>query len=446
MATQEKKNILVLGSGLVSRPGVQYLLQQKNLVVTVASNHVDAAQKLVDGYENGTATYVDVKDTKGLSRLIKDADIVVSLLPWVFHVQVAKLCLKYQKHMATTSYVSEGMRYLDEEAKKKGITLLNEMGVDPGIDHMSAMKVIDEVHEEGGKILHFYSFCGGLPAPQSNNNPFGYKFSWSPKGVVLAAKNPAKFLENGHIVEIPGIDLFVHFRHEDIEDLGDFEVYANRNSLPYKDLYGLKDALTVMRGTYRYPGWCETFKKIVDLGLVDGTPDELLEGISYKRMMGELIDAEEDADVEALIAEKIGLAKDSETMNRFRWLGLFSDEEIPVMDNHLDILSHRLEEKLFYKEGEQDMLLMRHKFFIETKEKHRQLITSTMIDFGIPHGDSSMSRTVSLPLAIGVKMLAEGKISLKGVQIPNSKAIYKPVLEELETLGIKLEEKRVDLD
>ncbi|HLP60491.1 MAG TPA: saccharopine dehydrogenase C-terminal domain-containing protein, partial [Candidatus Deferrimicrobium sp.] len=417
-------------------------LDQANLEVTVASNELPVAEKLVKDYKNGKALPIDVNDKVKVETLIKEHDIIVSLLPWVFHVQVAELCIKNNKSMATTSYVSEGMRKLDAEARSKGLLLLNEMGVDPGIDHMSALKVIHDVYEQGGKVLHFYSYCGGLPAPKDNDNPFGYKFSWSPKGVVLASRNSARYLENGKIVEIEGKNLFLNKRIEEVEGLGTFEVYPNRDSMPYKDLYGLKDAETVMRGTYRYPGWCDTLKKIVDLGLVDETPQPGLKGKTYKQMMADIAGVHETDDVMEKVAQKVGLEKNSIVMERLEWLGLFSDKKVPDFDNHLDILSQRMQEKLFFKEGEVDLLLMRHKFLVENKDGDRDFITSTMIDYGIPHGDSAMARTVSLPLAIGVKMMAEGKINLTGVHIPIVKEIYEPVLKELEQLNIKMIEKR----
>jgi saccharopine dehydrogenase (NADP+, L-glutamate forming) len=438
-----KKRILVFGAGLVSRPGVRYLLSNKNLIVTVASRTVSKAEKLVEGFDNGFAKQILVDNLEAVEELIKENDIIISLLPWVHHLKVANLCLKHNKHMATTSYVSEGMKKLDEEAKRKGLLFLNEIGVDPGIDHMSAMKIINEVHDEGGKILHFYSYCGGLPAPEHNDNPYGYKFSWSPKGVVLASGNPAKYLENGKIVEIEGKDLFLNKRLDEIEGLGTFEVYPNRDSMPYQDLYGLKEAQTVMRGTYRNIGWCDTLKKIVDLGLIDETPKDNLKGITYKQMMAALVGASEDEDAAAKTAAKVGLSKDDEVIKRLEWLGLFSDDPVPDYDNYLDILSERLQEKLYYKEGEKDMLILRHKFIVENKDKSRDMITSTMVDFGIPYGDTSMARTVSLPLAIGVKLMAEGKINLTGVQIATKKEIYEPVLAELEKLNIKMVEKRV---
>ncbi len=439
------KKILVLGAGLVSRPGVDYLLRQNNLSVMVASRTVSKAEKLIKGHTNGKATAVDVENSRELAALIKDHDIIISLLPWIHHVKVANLCLENGKHMVTTSYVSEGMKKLDQPVREKKLLFLNEIGVDPGIDHMSAMKIIHEIQAEAGKILHFHSYCGGLPAPEDNNNPFGYKFSWSPRGVILASRNSARFLENGKIVEIEGKDLFLNYKVEEIEGLGKFEVYPNRDSVPYKELYGLKDAQTVIRGTYRNLGWCETFKKIVDLGLVDETPLPDLKGSTYNKMMAELIGSPSGPQVKENTAKKVGIPVDSEIIGRLEWLGLFSDDTVGDFDNRLDVLSQRLQDKLFYREGEKDMLILRHRFQVENKDKSNDLITSTLIDFGIPGGDSSMARTVSLPMAIAARLIAEDKITLTGVQTPVHREIYEPVLQELETLDIKMVEKRIHL-
>jgi saccharopine dehydrogenase-like NADP-dependent oxidoreductase len=440
------KNILVLGAGLVSKPGVTYLLKQKNISVTVASRTVSKAENLIKGFTNGKAVQLNVENKEQLAQLIKANDIIVSLLPWVHHLKVAKLCLKHSKHMATTSYVSDDMKKLDDEAKSKNLLFLNEIGVDPGIDHMSAMKIIDEVYENGGKVVHFYSYCGGLPAPEDNDNPFGYKFSWSPKGVVLASRNSAQFLENGKIVAIEGKNLFLNYRIEEIKGLGKFEVYPNRNSLPYKDLYNLKDAQTVMRGTYRNLGWCDTLKKMVDLGLINEEKQNNLKGITYRKMMADMVEAKDDANLEKKVAEKLKLDRNSEVMKRFEWLGLFSDKKVPDFDNRLDILSELLQEKLVFKNKEKDMLILQHKFTVENADKTKDLITSTLIDFGEALKESSMARTVSLPLAIGVRFMAEGKFNLIGVQIPIHKQIYEPVLKELETLGIKMDEKKYRLN
>ena len=440
------KKVLVLGAGLVSKPGVIYLLNQKDIFVTVASRTVSKAENLVKGFSHGSAVQLNVQDEENLAELIKNNDIIVSLLPWVHHQKVANLCLTHEKNMATTSYVSEGMKKLNDEAVKKNLLFLNEIGVDPGIDHMSAMKIIDDVYNNGGKVLHFYSYCGGLPAPKDNDNPYGYKFSWSPKGVVLASRNSAKFLENGKFVEIEGKDLFLNYRMEEIEGLGKFEVYPNRDSMPYKDLYNLKDALTVMRGTYRNVGWCDTLKKMVDLGLIDENPLEGLKGITFRKMMADLIKESDTADVANNVAEKLELKPDSDIIKRLEWLGLFSEEQVPEFNNRLDILSYLLEKKLVYKDGEKDMIILQHKFTVENADKSKDLITSTLIDYGEALKESSMARTVSLPLAIGVRFMAEGKFNLTGVHIPITKEIYEPVLKELETLNIKMDERKFRLN
>ena len=434
------KRILILGAGLISRPGVVLLLEN-GYQVTVATRSVHKAQAIVAGHANGTAMELLVEEGDRLDALVKANDIVVSLLPWTLHPIVARCCLKNSTHMATSSYVSEEMRRLDPEVRAKDLLFLNEIGVDPGLDHMSAMSVIDAVHARGGRIRHFYSYCGGLPAPDDNDNPFGYKFSWSPRGVVLASRNAARYLENGETVSIPGEDLFLHKRIDRIDGLGEFEVYPNRDSLPYREIYGLKDTLSLMRGTYRNIGWCDTFKKIVDLGLVDDTPVKGLTGRSYRWMLARIAGIVPTDDVAAAIAAKVGLKKSHFILQNMDWLGLFGKDTIRDADNYLDALSQLLLDKLSYRAGEKDMLLLRHTFIIENPDGSEQALTSTLVDFGIPNGDTAMARTVSLPLACGVMLMAEGKIGLRGVHIPTQAEIYLPVLNELEHLGIKMVEK-----
>lgn len=436
------KNILVLGTGLVSRPGVNYLLNQSDFCVTVASNEFEKARQLVDSFPNGKAVFLDVTDSNALSDIIKKNDIVVSLLPWIYHPIVAAACVENNKNMVTTSYVSEGMRNLQPEILRKGLTFINEAGLDPGLDHMSAMAVINKVHSEGGKILKFYSYCGGLPSPDNNDNPFGYKFSWSPRGVVLASRNSARYIEDGAIVNIAGKDLFLNYECEEIDGLGTYEVYPNRDSVPYKEIYGLADAVTVKRGTYRNQGWCDTFKKIVDLGLIDETPRDSLKEMSYKQMLLHLHKTPEVNNIRNKVAEVLHLENDSAILDRFEWLGLFSDEKITDQNNYLDVLCDKLQQKLVYKEGEKDMVILRHRFLIENKDGSNDIITSTLIDFGVPYGDTSMARTVSLPMAITVKLLANGEINKTGILIPTLKEIYEPVLSELEKFSIQPIEKK----
>ncbi len=439
------KNILILGAGFVSRPGVRYLLESRTLNVTVADILPEKAEKLVSGYENGKAFELDINNTEKLENAVKEHDIVVSLLPWTLHMKVADLCVNNNRNMATTSYVSEGMKALDPKVRDKGVLFLNEIGVDPGIDHMSAMKIIDEIEAEGGKIVEFYSNTGGLPAPEDNDNPFGYKFSWSPKGVILASRNSARFLENGKIVDIPGEELFLNFKNEHIEGLGEFELYPNRDSVAYKDIYGLEGVETLIRGTYRYPGWCRTMKLVVDLGLLSDVSHTGINRVPFRKAISKLPLLEGEKDLKSAVMKKFDINEDSEELKRLEWLGIFGEELTSDHDNFLDILSDLMKRKLYYKDGEKDMILMQHTFIVRNSDGSKDRITSTLIDYGIPDGDTSMSRTVSLPLAISVKMMAEGKFDLTGVRIPVVKELYLPVLAELERLGIRMVEKRISL-
>ena len=433
------KKVLVLGAGLVSGPLVHYLLDQDAFEVTVASRTVEKAQRLVGDAANGIAKRVDVSDEGSLENLIAQADLSISLLPYVYHPLVAKLCVKHKKQMVSASYVKDEMRALDEDAKRAGVLLLNEIGVDPGIDHMSAMKVIDHIRSNGGELVSFSSYCGGLPAPDANDNPFGYKFSWSPRGVVLAGKNPARFLKDGEIVDIPGEELFANHWPVEIEEFGTLEGYPNRDSLPYIDTYSVHGVKTMFRGTLRYPGWCETLKKISELGLLDETERDDLEGLSLAQVTAKLIGS--SGDLKADVAAYLQIDAGSFVISNLEWLGLFSDDPIPAgAKSPLDVLAGRMREKMQYAPGERDMLVMQHEFVAEYADRTEKT-TSTMIDYGIPNGDTSMSRTVGLPAAIATRLILEGKITLTGVQVPVMPEIYEPVLAELDSMGIKFSEK-----
>lgn len=438
------KNVLVLGAGLVSKPLVHYLLS-RNYSVIVASRTVSKADKLIEGFENGKAESLNVNDDAHLENLIKDCDLAISLVPYTFHVKIAKLCIKYKKQLVTTSYVSKAMQDLDKDAKAAGILILNEIGLDPGIDHMSAMKIIDDVKKKGGKVTSFRSYCGGLPDMQDNNNPFGYKFSWSPRGVVMAGRNNGQFLENGNVVFIPGKDLFKYYDIIDIEGVGNFEAYTNRDALPYKKLYGLKDADTIFRGTLRNVGWCYTMKKAAELGLFDDSEREDLKGLTYAQMMQKLIGAE---DTEYIIEETsvaLDLEPHSTVIKKFDWLGLFSDEKLPDENNVMDMFGALLQKKLAMAKDDLDLIILYHRF-IATYSDKKELITSTLVDSGIPDGDSAMSRTVSLPAAIAAAMILEGKINITGVHIPVMPEVYEPVLEELESMNLKFIERTKPVD
>jgi saccharopine dehydrogenase (NADP+, L-glutamate forming)/spermidine synthase len=439
------KKILILGAGLVARPLVRYLLDQPDFEVEVASRTVSKAVKLIDNHPQGKASELNLKNEEGLKDEISKADLVISMVPYTFHPKVAKYCIDYNKHMVTTSYVSEVMKNLDAEAKRAGILILNEVGLDPGIDHMEAMRIIHEVEDKGGEILSFTSYCGGLPAPEANTNPFGYKFSWSPIGVLLAGKNSAQYLKDGQQIFIPPQDLFDNYLMINIEGLGEFEGYPNRNSLPYIELYGIKSTKTMLRGTLRNKGWCSTMKKIVDLGLLEEEEKDWT-GLTYKEFLRKLMNDPAEEDIKKALAAHLNIDENSDIIQRLEWLGLLSDEPLPSeKDSSLNILGAKMLEKLQYEEGERDMIILQHQFIASFRENKKEKITSTLIDFGIPHGDTSMARTVGLPAAISTKLILEGKIEKTGVHIPVTPEIYIPILQELKELDIAFKEKKEEL-
>jgi len=430
------KTVLVLGAGLVTRPLVDYLLKH-NIRVRVASRTVAKAEQLIGDHPHGEAIEWTVDKQDELKKMIADAELVVSLLPANFHAEIAKLCIELDTNMATTSYVSPEMKALDEPAKENGIIILNECGVDPGIDHMSAMRIVHDVQNKGGKIKSFMSYCGGLPAPEANTNPYGYKFSWSPKGVLLAGKNNAKYRKDGKDINVEGKDLFDNHWEVDVPSFGKLEGYPNRNSLDYIETYGFEGIDTMFRGTLRNPGWCETLKAIVDLNYVDTNEQDWSEK-TYEDMGWKLIEQEPEGDLRKAMAGKLGIQEDSFILDNFEWLGLFSSENVPIENGGvIDVLTATMLDKMSYEDSERDMLVLYHNFIAEYADGKKEEITSTMIDYGIPNGDSSMSRTVSLPVAIGVRMILEGKFSKPGVWVPVIPELYNPILDELETLNIK---------
>lgn len=436
------KKILVLGAGLVAGAHVRYLLDQPDFRVTVASRTLSKAQDIIKGHPKGEARQLDVADEAALEDFIRQADLAVSLLPYVYHPTVARLCIKHRKQMVTTSYVKEVMTQLDEAAKEAGIILLNEIGVDPGIDHMTAMKVIHRVQKGGGEITSFTSWCGGLPAPEANTNPFGYKFSWSPRGVLVAGKNPAHYLKDGQEVFVPGEELFDRYWIVPVEVEGkviDFEGYPNRDSLPYMETYGITTTKSMFRGTLRNVGWCPTLRKIVCLGLLDEEERDDIAGLTFAQFTARLIGS--TGNLKKNLAAYLKVEEDSLVISNLEWLGFLSDDPLPLPKGApIDILTARMLEKMQYEEGERDMLILQHEFMAEYPDRKEKII-STMIDFGIPNSDTSMSRTVGLPAAIGVKLVLQGKINLTGVHTPVVPEIYEPVLEELEHLGIHFTEK-----
>jgi saccharopine dehydrogenase-like NADP-dependent oxidoreductase len=439
------QRVLILGAGLICRPIVRYLLELGDVEVTQATRTVDKALAMIAGHPNGEAVPLDVTQPEAvekLDELVRGCDIAVSLLPYTYHVTVAEACIRHRKNMLTTSYVSPAMRALEPRAKEAGIVILNEAGLDPGIDHMSAMRVIHGVEQRGGRVTSFRSTTGALPAHDSSNNPFGYKFSWSPRGVLLASRNAAKWLENGAVIEVPGDRLFENYKLQDVPGVGTFENYPNRDSLPYKDIYGLNNASTVYRGTFRMPGWCETLRAIAGLGWLLDTPVPDFTPKTYRELTAHLIGAPLSG-LQDSVAKRLGFPRYAAAIKRLEWLGLFSDEPVPSnAKDPLTYLNVLMLKKLSMQPTDRDMVVMHHEFTAEYPGGTIEHLTSTLLDYGIAGGDTSVARTVALPAAIAVKMILNGTIKSPGVFIPVEASIYEPILNELENLGIRFEETR----
>lgn len=433
------QKVLILGAGMVVKPIVTYLLD-KGYHVTVATRTKSKAEAMIGNHQNGTAVAWTVEDEKTLGEMISSHDLTVSLLPWIHHIMVAEQCIRFKKNMVTTSYVKPAMKALDEAAREAGIIILNELGLDPGIDHMGAMRIIDHVHNKGGKIEEFYSICGALPAPEAANNPFKYKFSWSPKGVVMAGNNDGNYLRHGKNVYVPTEDLFKNPLSVDFPGVGKLEIYPNRDSMPYIELYGIPETKTMMRGTFRHPGWCESIDAMKALKLI--TSDQYdFTGKTYADFVAMMIGASDSTEIRKKTAAYLGIDEKAYALVAIEWLGLFSDQLMNRgVDTPFEITSDLMIAKMELGLEERDMVVMQHVFLATYPDGKQEVIKSSMLDFGTLATDTAVARTVALPAAIGVEMILKGEITEKGVHIPVIPGIYNPILDRLEDMNIKMVE------
>ncbi|MGZ3861810.1 MAG: saccharopine dehydrogenase C-terminal domain-containing protein [Bacteroidia bacterium] len=444
------KKILVIGAGRSTVSLIDYLIKNAtscNWHVTVADMDLKLAQSKTGKNPNATAIQLDVSNEELRKTEINKADFVVSMLPAFMHGPVAKNCVELGKHLATASYVSEQMQALDKEAKQKGILLLNECGLDPGIDHASAMKIIDDVHAEGGEIISFKSFCGGLVAPESNDNPWGYKFSWNPRNVILAGQGTAHYLENGEIKYIPYNRVFTQTEMINVERHGSFEAYANRDSLGYQIPYGLQKIKTLLRGTLRMPGYCNAWNVFVKLGMTDDTyAIKDANKFTYSSWLSSYL-PKGTGDLRERLADFMRMEATPEALDKIAWLGFFDNVKIELREGTpAQILQNLLEKKWLLKDNDKDMIVMQHLFEIDNSKNSKlpKKIISSLVVKGEDQNHTAMAKTVGLPLAICIKNFLTGKFNLTGVQIPTDKRIYLPLLEELKDLGVVFEEKEIN--
>ena len=439
------KNILVIGAGRSAISLIKYLLdsaEQKSWHVIIADYCLETAKKTIGNYKNCTFRKLNININEERIELIKLSDIVVSMLPAHMHYLIAKDCVSFKKNMVTASYVSEDILSLDKDAKKSNIILLNEMGLDPGIDHMSAMKVIKEIQSNKGKIITFKSFCGGLIHPDFDNNPWNYKFTWNPRNVVLAGQGTAQYLESGLLKCVPYTKLFKKTEKITILDAGDFEAYANRDSNNYIDAYGLNGVENLMRGTLRKKGYCDAWNVFVQLGMTDDTYSLNYKNLTNRKFLNVFL-PENNLPVEEKLCHEFNFTSESIIFKKLKWLGIFDDT--PISNGNVSpakILEDILKDKWKLDKNDKDMVVMQH-YFEYLQSGQLKKLTSSLVVYGDTPKYTAMAKTVGLPVAIAVELILEKRIKLKGVQIPTIEEVYIPILNMLENFGISFVEESV---
>lgn len=438
------KNILILGAGFSTYSLIDYLLvnaAEYEWHITVADINEEKARLKVNGHKYGSSRVFDIVDDTESWRTIAEADVVISMLPASKHCLVAEMCIDLRKPMLTASYATDEIKALNEKAKKAGIPIYMELGLDPGIDHMSALNVINRIKEFGGELTSFYSFTGGLVAPEYDNNPWNYKFTWNPRSVVLAGSGVSKFIHNGRYKYIPYHHLFDRVMFRKILQYGDFEIYPNRDSLKYRSIYKLKDIPSMLRGTIRRPGFSKAWNVFVTLGMTEDTYTlEDSENMTYRQFLNTFLRYEPKVPVEIKLQEYCNNASDPIVMDKLRWLGIFDDKKVDLKKaTPAQILQKLLVEKWSMEPEDKDMIIMQHefKYLFEGVEK---MIVSAMAIIGKNQTETAMAMSVGLPLGIATKLLLTGKFTHTGVRLPIEKDIYEPILSELRTFGISFDE------
>jgi len=440
------RQILIIGAGRSASSLIQYLLNksnEENVHLTIGDLSLELAQRKTNNHPNATAIALDINNTEQRQAEIQKADIVISMLPAHMHIEVAKDCLTFQKNMVTASYISDAMQSLDADVKAKGLIFMNEIGLDPGIDHMSAMKVIDDIKAKGGKMILFESFCGGLVAPESDTNLWNYKFTWAPRNVVLAGQGGAsKFIQEGKYKYIPYHKLFRRTEFLEVEGYGKFEGYANRDSLKYRSVYGLDDVLTLYRGTIRRVGFSKAWNMFVQLGMTDDTyVMEDSENMSYRDFINSFLPYSPTDSVEIKTRLQLGIEQDDIMWDKLLELDLFNPNKKVGLKNATpaQILERILNDSWSLQPEDKDMIVMYHKFGYEINGE-RQQIDSKMVCIGDDQTYTAMAKTVGLPVAMATLQILNGNIKTPGVQLPIRPEVYNPILKELETFGVIFKE------
>jgi len=437
------KRVLVLGTGMVVRPLVDYFIDVCKYEVLVASRDDNHSGLIIAGRPLGKRVLWTAKPPyEELNRMVEGVDLVVSMIPPRMHPIVAEACISNRVNMVTTSYISPEMQALDEKAREAGIIILNEIGEDPGMDHMGVMELIHHAKADQGRILKLTSYGSGIPSFEHNRNPFGYKFSWSPRGLMRAAQTPAVFIREGKRVEVRGEDLFENFWLVDIPKLGTFETYPNRDSTQYLAHYGLDEDVDIYRGLLRFPGWCSTMHNLKALNLLEEEHSQSFEGVTYLQFLSSLVNHRSNKkSIHATVADYLNVNINSDLIKRFQWLGLFDDRQITISKGaNVDVLVDLMQRRMSYEPHEKDMIIIHNELIVEFHNRIEKRMLTMRVE-GRPYGHSAMSRAVSLPAAFASRNILEGTIRSKGVVMPTIEEIYKPVLIELAENGYLFEHK-----
>lgn len=438
------RKVAILGAGYVVKPMVDYFIDNCKYEVTIATRTVSKAEKIIAGRSLGipiswTSDQVDL-----LEKIIQNVEIVVAMTPRSTHTIIAELCLKHKTPMITTDFKHPGIECFDEQAKKQETLILTELGEDPGLDNMGLKQMIDEVHSEGGKITKIDSYGAGIPSFEHNRNPWGYKFSWDPNGLMRSAVSPATYQLDGKIIEVPA--KFEHHRLVDIHGIGTFETYPSSDSTRYLKEFGLDENISIYKGLLRFMGYCNTMTNLLKIKLIENTTEKDFKNTTYSQFIANLIESSSTEDVKTKFANALNMETNDNFINKLDWLGLFEDVQISInRGTNSNLLVDLMLKKMSYEPYEKDMIIVHNEMIVEFSDRTEKRISS-MMNEGIPYGDSAMSRAVSLPPAIATKLILEGEITSTGVCIPSTKEMYKPILDEMETFGFCFKKETILLD
>ncbi len=435
--------VAVLGAGYVVKPMIDYFIDVCKYEVIVATRTVSKAEKIIAGRPLGTSISWTIDQVDVLEKIIQKVEVVVAMTPRSTHTVVAELCLKHKTPMITTDFKHPGIECFDEEAKRQGTLILTELGEDPGLDNMGLKQMIDEVHSEGGKITKIDSYGAGIPSFEHNRNPWGYKFSWDPNGLMRSAVSPATYQVDGEVIEVPA--KFEHNRLVDVHGIGTFETYPSSDSTRYLKEFGLDENISIYKGLLRFIGYSNTMTNLLKSKLIENTEEKNFENATYSQFIAEHIGSSNTENIKMQFAKSLNMEINDDFIKKLDWLGLFDNVQISIKrGTKSNLLVDLMLKKMAYEPYEKDMIIVHNEMIVEFPNKKEKRISS-MLNEGIPYGDSAMSSAVSLPPAIATKLIVEGKITTKGVCMPSTKEMYEPILEEMETLGFSFKKETIIL-